>query len=253
MNIQDVRKCAQFFKDNYVECFYIVTTYNDNSFILVGEKNNFPHLMGIERKVYNSNGYAKGKKLYEDLLDGEKAVSRKIIRNNIAKSSKMYKKVLNFCSSTDILWHNKGPLAINYNCDLSTKKLNNVAILLVDLGTGYMSGWQDNKDIPISEEICLKKYCFTSWIDESARSTEQKEKYMPKQDIEIIRSVLQFDKYSKLKKEKQYDYDRNEKISILRSIERNQSNLVINNCDEDDYKKLAQEEGIKCKINDIQY
>lgn len=252
MNIQDVRKCAQYFKDNYVECFYIVTTYNDNSFILVGEKNNFPHLMGIKRNVYTSNGYARGKKLYDDIMNNV-PISRRIIPNRIANGSKMYKKVLNFCSSTDVLWHNRGPLAINYNSNLSTKKLNNVSILLVDLGSGYMSGWQENKVVVISEEVNLKKYCFSSWIDELNGSTRQKEKYMPNQDIEFIRSVLQFDNRSELKNQKQYKYSRDKKIDILRSIERNQSNLLINNRNEWQYKKIAQEEGIKCKINNIQY
>lgn len=49
MNIKDIQKCADFFLENYLKTFYLVITYNSKSFILVGEKGNFPHLMGIPR------------------------------------------------------------------------------------------------------------------------------------------------------------------------------------------------------------
>lgn len=55
MNITDIQSCADFFRDNYLNTFYLVITYNGNSFILIGEKSNFPHLMGIQNRTYRSN------------------------------------------------------------------------------------------------------------------------------------------------------------------------------------------------------
>ena len=45
MNITTIQSCADFFLENYLKTFYLVITYNGNSFILIGEKANFPHLM----------------------------------------------------------------------------------------------------------------------------------------------------------------------------------------------------------------
>ena len=49
MNISHIQSCADFFVENYLKTFYLVITYNGNSFILIGEKSNFPHLMGIQK------------------------------------------------------------------------------------------------------------------------------------------------------------------------------------------------------------
>ena len=48
MDITDIQSCADFFQDNYLKTFYLVIIYNGSSFILIGEKANFPHLMGIQ-------------------------------------------------------------------------------------------------------------------------------------------------------------------------------------------------------------
>lgn len=252
MNISDIQRCADFYKLNYLETFYIVTTFSGSGFILVAEKFNFPHLMGIEKNKYRSNGYKKPQKLYEDIIN-RASVSTRIIPNNIAPGSKMYKKVINFMSSTDIFWYNTGPLAINYNASLSSSLLNNVSIILVDIHSGYMTGWLENTDIKINSESTLKKYCICTWIDESTGTEQQKEKYMPLQNIDIIKSVLAFDKDSKLIKQKTYSYTRAQKKEILLSIERNNSNLLVDSVNEKYYKDIAISENIHCRINGVMY
>lgn len=129
MNIIDIQKCADYFQDNYLKTFYLVITYNGESFILIGEEKNFPHLMGIEQKIYRSNGYERSDKLFKDIIS-RKTINNRIIPNKISKTSKMYKKVLNFTHSTDLFWKNTGPLAVNYNPCASSTKLGNVDILL---------------------------------------------------------------------------------------------------------------------------
>lgn len=253
MNIVDIQKCAKYFKNEYLEKFYIVTTFNGNSFILVAEKANFPHLMGIKNNTYKSNGYNKPAKLYTDILDGLQ-ISTAIIPNNIVVNSKMYNKAINFNKSTDIIWRNNGPLAINYNSLLNPPSfLDNVDILLVNITSGYMMGWVDNKDVPISSEIKLKKYCICTWIDESSGDDKKKQKYMKLQDVDLIKSVLAFNSKSNLIKEKKYKYSRSQKIDILKAIAENKSNLWIDKRNVNYYKKIAIDEGIHCKINDIQY
>lgn len=53
MNISDIQRCADFFQEHYLKTFYLVITYDGKSFILIGEKTNFPHLMGIQNRTYN--------------------------------------------------------------------------------------------------------------------------------------------------------------------------------------------------------
>lgn len=48
MNITAIQQCADFFQKYYLKTFYLVITYVGKSFILIGEKANFPHLMGNE-------------------------------------------------------------------------------------------------------------------------------------------------------------------------------------------------------------
>lgn len=124
MDKRDVQSCAAFYQNNYLETFYLVSTYNGKSFILVAEKDNFPHLVGIQRNVYKSNGYRSPYALYQDILIGN-PISSKIIPNTIANNSKMYKKVRNFQKSTDVFWNNKGPLAISYDSSESNTLLDN--------------------------------------------------------------------------------------------------------------------------------
>ena len=68
MNITDIQQCAVFFQKNYLKTFYFVITYHGKSFILIGEKSNFPHLMGIQNQIYHSNGYRRPQKLFNDIL-----------------------------------------------------------------------------------------------------------------------------------------------------------------------------------------
>lgn len=67
MDITDIQSCADFFQDNYLKTFYLVITYNGSSYILIGEKTNFPHLMGIQNSTYRSNGYNQPQYLFFQL------------------------------------------------------------------------------------------------------------------------------------------------------------------------------------------
>lgn len=252
MNITDIHKCADFFQENYLKTFYLVITYNGNSFILIGEKANFPHLMGIPNKTYRSNGYNKPQYLFNDII-ARNPISTSIIPNNIATTSKMYKKVLNFTKSTDIFWKNSGPLTINYNPSLSSTKLNNVDVLLTDINTGYMLGWVSNNKVSVNANIMMEKFCICTWIDESAGSQQSKEKYMPDQNVELIRFIFALDTNSKLIRKKEYIYTHSQKKEILKSCERNSSNLLIDSINAYHYTGIAVTNNIHCKINGIQY
>lgn len=252
MNITDIQTCADFFQENYLKTFYLVITYNGKSFILIGEKGNFPHLMGIQNSTYRSNGYNRPQFLFNDII-GRNPISTAIIPNNISITSKMYKKALNFTKSTDIFGKNSGPLTINYNPSLSTTKLNNVDVLLTDINTGYMLGWVSNNKIAVNANINMEKYCICTWIDESAGTQQNKEKYMPGQDVELIRYVFALDENSKLIKKKEYSYDHTQKQAILKLCERNNSNLLIDTMNKHYYANIAASNGIHCKINGVQY
>lgn len=252
MNITDIQLCADFFQENYLRTFYLVITYNGSSFILIGEKANFPHLMGIQNNTYRSNGYNRPQQLFHDII-GRNPISRAIIPNHIATTSKMYKKALNFTKSTDIFWKNSGPITINYNPVLSNTKLNNVDVLLTDINTGYMLGWVSNNKISVNANINMEKYCICTWIDESSGTQQGKEKYMPGQDVELIRFVFALDENSKLIRKKEYSYDHLQKKGILKSCARNSSNLLVDTMNAHYYTAIAVAEGVHCKINGIQY
>ncbi|MBP3700558.1 MAG: hypothetical protein J6I64_01580, partial [Lachnospiraceae bacterium] len=116
-----------------------------------------------------------------------------------------------------------------------------------------IAGWVKNANLQVNVESSLKKYCFTSWIDESDGITSQKEKYMPSQNVELIRYVFAFDENSKMIQQKQYTYSASEKTDILRIIERNQANLLLDSHNKHPFVKLALENNIHCKINEISY
>jgi len=252
MDINDVRIRAQFYQKNYLETFYLISTYSGKSFILIGERENFPHLMGIKKAVYNSNGYRSPKTLYRDILMGN-PISNKIVPNSISSTSKMYKKVLNFESSTDIFWNNNGPLAVNFEPAKSGTKLANVDILITDIKKGYMLGWTKNTSININAEISLLKYCISTWIDESDGSIAGKEKYLPLQKVDLIRSVFAFDKNSELIKQKEYKYNSTMKKEILEIVERNKADLLLDKRNQHYYAGIAHTENVHCIINGIQY
>ena len=252
MNLQDIQKNAQFYQRNYLETFYLITTYSNKSFILIGEKENFPHLMGIRKNTYRSNGYRNPRSLYKDILDNV-IISTNIIPNNISTTSKMYKKALNFQDSKNIFWNNDGVIAINYEPASSPTNLNNVDILLTDISKGYMLGWKRNKDVQVGSEIKLVKYCITTWIDESNGNISGKEKYLPNQDVDLIKEVLAFNKNSELIKQKTYHYSSKNKENLLKVLERRNANLLIDSRNQYYYITIAQEQNIHCKINGIQY
>lgn len=252
MNIQQIRNNAIFYQNKYLETFYLITTYYGRSFILIGEKENFPHLMGIGKQMYQSNGYRKPRSLFRDILNNL-PISTNIIPNNIVRGSKMYKKALNFNKSSNIFWRNKCPILINYDKTRNNRQLDNVDILFSDTDSGYLLGWVRNKDIPIGSSINLVKYCITTWIDDSSKSYQQKEKYIPNQDIELIREVIAFNFNSELVKNKSYHYSNLEKENILKIVERNQANLLMDSRNEHYYVEIAQNSNIHCKINNIQY
>lgn len=252
MNISHIQSCADFFVENYLKTFYLVITYNGNSFILIGEKSNFPHLMGIQKNTYRSNGYNRPQHLFHDIIN-RNPVSTSIIPHNITSTSKIYKKALNFKKSTDIFWKNSGPLTINYNPSLSNRKLNNVDVLLSDINTGYMLGWVSNNKISVNANINLEKYCICTWIDESNGTQKGKEKYMPGQDVELIRFVFAFNENSKLFRQKEYSYNRSQKKEILESCSRNNSNLLVDKPNVPYYAEIVTTDNMHCKINGIQY
>lgn len=252
MNITDIQQCADFYQTNFIETFYFIITYSGKSFILIGEKENFPHLMGIRKNVYRSNGYRNPRTLYNDILS-RNPINTNIIPNNIATTSKMYRKALNFQNSTDIFWKNSGLLAINFNPALSHTHLDNVDVLLTDINAGYMLGWVSNANIPVNGTISIEKYCISTWIDESSGSIASKEKYLPNQDTELIRNVYALDSSSKLIRHKEYKYDRDQKKLMLQVCERNNSNLLLDSHNIGYYVDIAVAENIHCKINGVQY
>lgn len=252
MDITDIQQCADYFKANYIDTFYLITTYNRRSFFLIGDKENFPHLIGISRKVYRSNGYNRAGVLFNDIL-ARNPVNNRVIPNRISQTSKMYKKVLNFQNSADIFWGNAGPLAVDFNPALSNSNLNNVDLLLTDIQRGYMLGWKHSATINVSGAASIKRYCISSWIDENAGSVTSREKYLPSQDVELIRHIFAFNSSSELVKQKEYSYDRNAKKSILQICSRRGCNLLMDSRNTTYYKEIAISDSIHCKINGIQY
>lgn len=249
MNIDDIRQCAHYFTNNYLETFYIVVTYNGNGFILIGEKENFPHLMGISNRRYKANGYGNPRKLYKDIISGGH-INSSIIPNSISSTSKMFRKVVNFQNSTDVLLRNKCPVIIKYDHDKNLNlNLNNVDILLSDLYKGYMLGWVFNNKISVNSDIKISKYCISTWVDESDGSPNRKEKYTPNQDIELLKYVLVFDKNSELQKKKEYKYSKQQKIAVLDCCYRNGCNLLLDDSNAKNYRSIAKDNNIICSIN----
>lgn len=255
MDISDVVRSANFFTEKYIDCFYIIVTYSGNGFILIGEKLNFPHLIGIQQKTYRSNGYKNAKSLYTDIMSqgfpntNPRPISKNIIPNNIPSTSKMYKKIKNFTHSFEVFSENKCPVIIRYDPGKSSLNLNNTDILLSDLDKGYTLGWVFNNSIQINADIHITRFCISTWIDESNSSDSTKQKYMPSQDVELLRHVLMFDKNSELIKKKEYKYSKQQKLKVLNACKNNNSNLLLDNANAGNYVSLCRDYSIPCIIN----
>lgn len=76
---------------------------------------------------------------------------------------------------------------------------------------------------------------------------------MSLQDIDLIRYVFAFDKNSDLIRKKEYKYSIQDKEDILRIIERNKANLVVESNNDRFYIGIAKDKAIHCKINGVQY
>lgn len=116
-----------------------------------------------------------------------------------------------------------------------------------------MLGWVSNNKISMNANINMEKYCICTWIDESSGTRQGKEKYMPGQDVKLIRFVFALDENSKLIRKKEYSYDHLQKKEILKSCARNSSNLLVDTMNAHYYTAIAVAKGVHCKINDIQY
>jgi hypothetical protein len=114
-------------------------------------------------------------------------------------------------------------------------------------------GWISNNKVAVNANICMEKFCIYTWIDESTGTQRNKEKYMPNQDVELIRYVFALDENSKLIKKKEYSYSQTQKIDILQSCARNQSNLLLDSINAHYYINLTSHLGIHCKINGVLY
>ena len=230
-------------------------TYDGKSFILIGEKTNFPHLMGIQNRTYKSNGYNRPQHLFNDIIGRNPVSTVSKIENFFVHFRCCGNVIWNYSrtDSTDIFWKNHGPLAINYNPTFSNSKLNHVDVLLADIHTGYMLGWVSNNKVSVNANINMEKFCICSWIDESHGTQTGKEKYMLNQDVELIRYIFAFNENSQLIRKKEYSYSQIQKIDILKSCERSNSNLLIDNVNAHHYRTIASQQGIHCKINGILY
>lgn len=253
MNINDVQKCARYYRDNFINQFYIVTTYNDNTFIVVGERKNFPHLVGVPRDKLKSNRYPKSARFYADMLDN-KAVTTNLVPNDITRNSKMYGKILNFEKSREVLSKNHLPIVINYDATKTNRKLNSVDKLIVDPINGYMLGCIENTSVSVTNDIHLKKYCISSWMDENGSKESLREKYIYNQDIEIIKTVLTLGaETNQTEPLKNYPINSKEKNDIIEILGRCNANLQVNKRVLQNYISVIKDKGITCSINNFMY
>lgn len=253
MNINDIRICALYFERNFINSYFYISTYSNNTYLLVSEKKNFPHLVGIKRSARISCGYSNGNYLFNEIILNH-PINTNVIPSNIATGSKMYNKVKNFLNMSDIFFKNEGPIMINYCAGKSTSFLDNTDLLLTDIKKGYMLGWVFDVDLKINNSVMIKKYCPSTWIDESSsRNPSKKEKYVPNQDVELMKHIYKFDNNSKLIKSKYFKYTAVEKKEILECVSRNQANLLIDKRNARFYVQIANKYSISCKINGVQY
>lgn len=253
MNSNDIYKCARYYRDNYINQFYIVTTYNDNTFIVVGEKKNFPHLMGIPHKKLLSNGYPKSAKFYTNVLNNV-SVTTRLIPLDITKGSKMYIKALNFEKSQSVLTKNHLPIVINYDASRTNRNLNSVDKLIVDPVSGFMLGCIENTMVDITSDIKMRKYCISTWMDENGSDKKLKEKYIYNQDIEVIKTVLTLGtEANQIEPLKSYPINSKEKEKIIEILNRCNANLLVNKRVVQNYISLINDSSISCSINNIKY
>ena len=116
-----------------------------------------------------------------------------------------------------------------------------------------MLGWVSNRKVSVSENISIEKYCICTWIDESDSSAARKEKYLPSQNVELMRYVFSFDNNSRLKMKKEYKYTTSQKKLLLTIFARNNCDLLMDKNNRNQYISIAKNNHIHCCINGILY
>lgn len=184
LNIQDAQNCAQHFKDNFIDKYYIITTSSGNELVLKAEEKQFPHLIGITRQSYVKH-HLTAKAVYDELLSSNPVLPSSIIGKKIKKLSKKGIKIKNFQQMNNSLLRDRNTLCIAYNEVLSILKLSNIDYLFSNYKTGFSSGWVlDSND----------NYCKpVSWIDESNSDKVGKEKYYLNQTFELVEKIEVYD------------------------------------------------------------
>lgn len=184
LTILDARNCANHYKTEFIDKYYVVITNTNKRIVLKAEAKQFPHLIGIKRRDYISNRMT-GEDVYNLLLNPHSSIPTKIISNSISESSKKGRKIRNFNNFNNILFKSSSTLCIIYNPLLNNLKLDNVSYLFSDYKSGFSSGWIYNPNTNSCQP--------TTWIDESDGKWESKQKYYSKQNVELVKSIETYD------------------------------------------------------------
>ncbi len=166
----------------------------------------------------------------------------------------MYIKAFNFDKSQNVLRKNHLPIVINYNPSKANRKLNSVDKLIVDPISGFMLGCIENTMVNITNDIRLKKYCISTWMDENGSEERLKEKYIYNQDIEVIKTVLTLGtEANQTEPLKSYQINNKEKKKIIEILDRCNANLLVNKRVLQNYISLIDDNVVNCKINNVDY
>lgn len=246
----DVRKCAHYFHDEFIMKYYVLTTYNNDTFILVSNTSNFAHLVGIKRNDIRSCGYRNSTLLYEDIISGKKVPSN-LIPNNINPLSKMGKKLSNFQQLGQLL--NQKSVSIMFDPLLSSTRLNKVDILISDYVSGMSMGWVFDKCIYMTDSISMNIYNPSSVINEVGQPLMDREKYYANQKVQILKSIEIHNKNHNTLSKKVNHFIRIEKINLLKTFERNRMNFICDKNYAKSYIQIAKTYNIHCLINGVLY
>lgn len=187
LHISDAHNCAIYYKREFVDKYYKVTTMTNMIFLLKAEGKQFPHLIGIKKTNYQRNRMTAND-VYQEMLLSTPTLPPDVIRNNINESSKKGKKIKNFLNFEESFFENMNTICVFYNESLSTTKLSHVDYLFSNYLEGYSSGWIYD----VMDGCCRP----VTWIDESNGTQTDKEKYYQYQVVDLIDKVEIFDTYS---------------------------------------------------------
>lgn len=235
-SIEDIRNCLNYYDRYYLNCTYIVETFDGSIYKLASLPGNFAHLLGFKANVIRENGI-RNASMFAEMIRNHDSIPTPLIPRTINRNSYSGRKIKNFTKSLDTISKNSFPIMFQPN---SSTRLNSTDILFMLPSNFYYLGWKLNTTDYIAESGSY--FNPSTWIDESEGTNETKTRFLKNQKVKLIKRIEIINNLTNTSVEnKTFRYSKETKIQLLNFLAENDATLLLNNSLIKDYKKIEEE------------